>query len=233
GVQVIEVAEELVEPVDRGQMLVAIAEVVLAELASGVAEVLEELRDRGILGLEAECRARHAHFGQAGADWRLPGDERGASRRAALLAIEVGEVRALFGDAVDVGGPVAHDAVVVAADVEPADVVAHDEQDVWLVSLCHAGPLNACSYLSTTCRDGVETGGMIASENPPIASSADAGSSTGRAVTIRRDRCGRACSRWRRARPAAAAARRSTSATEGSDSRRESGLPASCRLAGL
>ena len=36
-VEVIEVAEELVEAVDRGQELVAIAEVVLAELARGVA----------------------------------------------------------------------------------------------------------------------------------------------------------------------------------------------------
>ena len=46
GVEVVEVAEELVEAVHGRQVLVAVAEMVLAELAGGVAEVLEELRDR-------------------------------------------------------------------------------------------------------------------------------------------------------------------------------------------
>ena len=45
GVEVVEVAEELVEPVDRRQVLVQVAEVVLAELAGGVAVVLEQLGD--------------------------------------------------------------------------------------------------------------------------------------------------------------------------------------------
>ena len=45
GVEVVEVAEELVEPVNGRQMLVAVAEVVLAELPGGVAEVLQELAD--------------------------------------------------------------------------------------------------------------------------------------------------------------------------------------------
>ena len=40
-VQVIEIAEELVEAVHRGQELVPVAEVVLAELAGGVAQRLE------------------------------------------------------------------------------------------------------------------------------------------------------------------------------------------------
>ena len=41
GVQVVEVAEELVEPVVGRQELVLVAEVVLAELAGGVAERLQ------------------------------------------------------------------------------------------------------------------------------------------------------------------------------------------------
>ena len=45
GVEVVEVAEELVEAVDGRQVLVAVAEVVLAELAGGVAERLEQLGD--------------------------------------------------------------------------------------------------------------------------------------------------------------------------------------------
>ena len=40
-----------------------------------------------------------------------------------------------LGDAVDVGRPVAHHAAVVGADVEPADVVAPDDEDVGLAGL--------------------------------------------------------------------------------------------------
>ena len=52
---------------------------------------------------------------------------------AALLAVPVGEQRTLGGDAVDVGRLVAHHAVVVGADVELADVVAPDDDDVRLL----------------------------------------------------------------------------------------------------
>ena len=51
GVEVIKVAEELVEAVHRRQELVLVAEMVLAELAGRVAERLEQLRDRRILCL--------------------------------------------------------------------------------------------------------------------------------------------------------------------------------------
>ena len=44
-VQVIEVAEELVEAVDGRQELVAVAQVVLAELTRGVAHRLQDRRD--------------------------------------------------------------------------------------------------------------------------------------------------------------------------------------------
>ncbi len=57
GVQVVEVAEELVEAVHRRQELVPVPEVVLAELARRVAVVLQELGDRGVLGLQPDRRA--------------------------------------------------------------------------------------------------------------------------------------------------------------------------------
>ncbi len=85
GVEVIEVAEELVEAVHDGQGLVAVAEVVLAELAGGVALGLERGGDGGILGLQAERRPGHAHLGQAGAVRVLAGDEGCATGSAALL----------------------------------------------------------------------------------------------------------------------------------------------------
>ena len=133
----IEVAEEFIEPVNGWQMLVAVAEVVLAELAGGVAEILEEFPDRWILGAEPERRARHADLGEAGTDRRLSGNKGGATGCAALLPIEISEHRAFLGDAVDVRRPVTHDAVVVATDIEPADVVGHDEENIRFCCLSH------------------------------------------------------------------------------------------------
>ena len=137
GVEVVEVAEELVEAVHRRQVLVLVAEVVLAELAGLVAERLEELGDGRIFGLQADVGAGHADLGEAGADRVLAGDEGGASRRAALLAVIVGEGDALVGDAVDVGRAVAHLPAAVVADVPPADVVAPENEDVRFLRLRH------------------------------------------------------------------------------------------------
>ena len=105
---------------------------VLAELRGHVALRLEQLGDRHVTRLQAFFGARQADLEVAGAESALPGDEGRASRGAALLAVPVGEERAFFGDAVDVGGLVAHHAVVVGADVPVADVVAPDHQDVRL-----------------------------------------------------------------------------------------------------
>ena len=41
GIEVIKIAEELIEAVDSGQELVAVAEMVLAELSGHIAERLE------------------------------------------------------------------------------------------------------------------------------------------------------------------------------------------------
>jgi len=51
-----------------------------------------------------------------------PENERRAPRGAALLGVEVRKQRTLFGDAIDVRRLIAHDAVVVGADVVDADV---------------------------------------------------------------------------------------------------------------
>ena len=87
GVEVVEVAEELVEAMDGRQELVEVAEVVLAELPGRVAEVLHEVRDARVLGLQSDVRARQADLGQPGADRRLAGDERRSTGGAALLAV--------------------------------------------------------------------------------------------------------------------------------------------------
>ena len=127
-VEVIEVAEELVEAVDGGQELVAIAEVVLAELAGGVALRLERRGDGAGLGRQADLGARLADGGHAGADRQLAGDEVRATRRAARLGVVVGEEHAFLGELVEVRRPPGHHAAVVGADVPHADVIAHDER---------------------------------------------------------------------------------------------------------
>ena len=135
GVQVVEVAEELVEAVIGRHVLVEVAEVVLAVLAGHVAVALEQPGDRRVLLLEAEIGARQPDLGETGAHRRLAGDERRPPGGAALLPVPVGEQGALARDPVDVRRPVAHHAEVVGADVVPADVVAPDHQDVGLLLL--------------------------------------------------------------------------------------------------
>src|SRR5262245_53447210 len=110
---------------------------VLAELSRDITERFQQLGDRRILGSETEVRAGQSHFRQARADRRLTGDEGGTASRATLLSVPVGEEAPFLGDAIDVRRPVPHDAVVVGADVEPADVVAPDDEDIWFVTLRH------------------------------------------------------------------------------------------------
>ena len=75
----VEIAEELVEAVHRRQRLVAIADMVLAELSGSVAEILEQTADRGIELAHAHRRAGKADLGQAAADAVLAGEERRAA----------------------------------------------------------------------------------------------------------------------------------------------------------
>ena len=136
GVEVVEVAEKLVEAVVGRQELVPVTQVVLAELPGGVTQGFEQFRQGRILGLQAEVRARDADFGQPGADRALPGDEGRAPRRTALLAVVVGKQHALAGDPVDIGRLVTHQPVAVLADIPDTDVVAPDDENIGAFG-CH------------------------------------------------------------------------------------------------
>ena len=130
GVEVVEIAEELIEAVQRRQELVEVAEVVLAELAGGIALRLERGGNGASLGRHADVGAGLADGRQPRAQGDLAGDEGGPARRAAGFGVVVGEQHALRGQLVEVRRLAGHHAAVVGADVEPADVVAHDEHDV-------------------------------------------------------------------------------------------------------
>ncbi len=73
-IQVIQVAEELVEAVVRRQMLVLVAQVILAELARRVALRLQQRGDRRVFLLQAEIGAGKTDLRQPGAEYALTGD---------------------------------------------------------------------------------------------------------------------------------------------------------------
>ena len=76
SVQVVEVAEELIEAVVGGQVLVAVTEVVLAELACRVALGLEHAGDRRVLLAHPFLGAGQTDLGEPGAKHALTHDER-------------------------------------------------------------------------------------------------------------------------------------------------------------
>ena len=151
-VEVIEVAVELIEAVHRRQVLVLVAEVVLAELAGSVAEWFEQLGDRRVLGGPSDIGTRHSDLAHAGAIHALPADESRPTRGAALLPVRVGEAHALVGDAVDVGGAIAHQAVAVTAEVADPDVVAPDDENVGF-AVRHLEPLRLDRLISNELRE--------------------------------------------------------------------------------
>ena len=78
---------------DGGQVFVAVAQVVLADLRRGVAVRLKQFGDGGVFVLQALLRARHADLEQTDAEGVLAGNEGCTASRAGLLSIRVGEER--------------------------------------------------------------------------------------------------------------------------------------------
>src|SRR6478609_8294621 len=74
-IKVVEDSVELVKTVDCGQILIAIPQVILANLRGRVAERLENLRDCWIGILQALLSGWQTDFQQPRAEWSLPGDE--------------------------------------------------------------------------------------------------------------------------------------------------------------
>src|SRR5262245_62393285 len=75
GVEVIQGAEEFIESVRGGQMLVKVAQVVLAELRGHVALRLQQLRKRHVARLQALLGSRQSDLKVACTESALTGDE--------------------------------------------------------------------------------------------------------------------------------------------------------------
>ena len=118
-VEVIQVAPELLEAVRGRQRLGVVAQVVLAELAGGVAEVEQELGDRRGAGPQPGRAAGKLRRDHAGAQRMHAGEEGVAPGGAALLGVVVHEDRALIADAIDVGGFPDHQAAMIDARLHP------------------------------------------------------------------------------------------------------------------
>ena len=131
----IEIAPVFLEAVRRRQRLGVVAQMVLAELAGVVAEIEQELGERRGAGPQIGRAARQLRRDHAGAQRIHAGEEGIAPGGAALHGDVVHEDRAFLADAVDVGRFTDHQAAVVDARLHPADVVAHDEEDVGLLLL--------------------------------------------------------------------------------------------------
>src|SRR5450432_3338211 len=99
-----------------------IAEVVLAELARAIAEVIQELSKTRRAGAQIRNRARQLRQDHARAERVHSGNERTAPSRAARLRVVVHEHPAFLGDTVDVWCFTDHQTTVVATRLHPTNV---------------------------------------------------------------------------------------------------------------
>src|ERR1700744_5432367 len=110
---------------------------VLAELPGLIAERLQHRGKRHGLIWHAYVGSGQTYSGQTGSDWQFAGDEIGATGCAARFRIVVGEAHALTGELVKVRCLAGHDALVIRANIKPADIIAHDDEYVgFLLLLC-------------------------------------------------------------------------------------------------
>src|SRR5205823_3429324 len=137
--EVIEVAEELVEPMNSGQKLIEIAQVILTELTSCIALRFERRGYRASLRWDPDLGTGLADRGHACANRKLTHDEVCATRRATGLGVIVGEQHAFLGHLIEVRRSASHHAAMVGTDVPHSDVISHDEEDVGFLVLSLAG----------------------------------------------------------------------------------------------
>ena len=112
------------------QMLIAVTQMVLAELPGGIAQGPQQAGDRRILRPHPLGRAWKAHLGKPGAHGALPGDEGRAAGGAGILRVMIGEEGAFPGDPVNIGRAIAHDPHIIGRDIGPAHIIAEDHQDI-------------------------------------------------------------------------------------------------------
>ena len=125
---------------------------ILTELASGIALRFERRGDRASLCWYADLGTSLADRRHAGADRQFAHDEVRATRRATRLSVIIGEQHPFLGELVEVRRPPGHQSTMVSANVPHADVIAHDEHDVWFLSCaCASAAMNATNAGDGPC----------------------------------------------------------------------------------
>src|ERR1041385_7851375 len=113
-----------------------VAKMFLTELASAIALIVQELGKAGGAGPQIGNRARNWRQNHTRAVRVHAGKERAAPSGTTRLSIVMHKHAAFLGNSVDVWGFAHHQAAMIAARLHPADIIAHDEQDVWFLVLC-------------------------------------------------------------------------------------------------
>src|SRR5262249_689984 len=121
-----------------------VANMVLAELTTGITEALEQSTYRRVQLVHTHRRAREADLRQPAADDVLAGKKCRTPCRATLLAIIMQKSKTFPAQTINLGCRVTHQAVAVCADIGHTDVIAEDDEDVWLFIRRHCG--SACKH---------------------------------------------------------------------------------------
>ncbi len=152
----IEITEELVESVDAREILIQVTQVVLAELVGLVALRLQYSSERHGLIRQSHVCPSLTDGGQTRADWQLTGDEISAAGSTASLCIVIGEAHSLRCQLVEIRRFSRHYALVVGADVEPTNIIAHDDENVRFLILRRGGRRKSQpAYHEKRCKNNV------------------------------------------------------------------------------
>jgi hypothetical protein len=128
-----------------------VAQVILAELAGGIAEIVQKLGERRRTGPQIRRATGKLWWNHAGAQRMHSGEKSVASGGAALLGIIGHEFSAFAPDAVDIWRFSDHQSFMVDARLHDADIVAHDEQYVRLRLLLRG---SSCARQSRSANHG-------------------------------------------------------------------------------
>src|SRR4029453_11367299 len=112
-----------------------ITQMVFAELAGAVALIEQELGERRGARSQIRNGARQLRQDHARTVRMHSGEEGGAPGRAARLGVVSHENATFLRDAIDVWRFPDLQAAMIAARLHPADIIAHDEQDIWFLVL--------------------------------------------------------------------------------------------------
>ena len=130
SVEVVQISKKFIEAVQGRKEFVQVSKVVLAELPGGIALRLQSGGQRHCLRRQTDVGASLADRRQASPDRQFARDEVCPTCRTAGFSIVVREAHTFGREPVEVRRLPRHDALVIGADVEPTDIVAHDHEDI-------------------------------------------------------------------------------------------------------